>query len=314
MNILLYRNNEIDKDEWDRQIGLCKNSLIYAYSFYLDHVCPGWYALMDDSKSFFMPLPVRTKMGITYSYQPLFTQQLGVFSKYEINEEIITRFLNKSESVSKDISLYLNYSNQLPEAKQRCNLIIDLSDSFDTISKRFRRDLITKPTSSNLDYATSTIDEVFEFYTRFILPKNKKNTGHHVAGFKTLALFLSKQRKALPRSVKNSTGETISTALFFTDEHRIYYLLAASSQEGRKTSANALLLYEAIKEFSGQQKIFDFEGSEIPGVRFFFEKFGPKLQSYYHYKKDNLNPLQKKLIPLARKIKLDLQGFAEPRS
>jgi hypothetical protein len=56
------------------------NGIVYAYSWYLDIVSPGWDALVKDDYKSVMPLTWRKKYGIKYLYQPFFTQQLGVFS------------------------------------------------------------------------------------------------------------------------------------------------------------------------------------------------------------------------------------------
>jgi hypothetical protein len=40
---------------------------------------------------------------------------------------------------------------------------------------------------------------------------------------------------------------------------------------------------EILKEFSGRNLLFDFEGSDLPGVKEFYECFGPIDQPYFHY-------------------------------
>ena len=47
-------NKAIDKPKWDALIAECGN--IYAYSWYLDIVHPGWDALVDDDYQAVMPL------------------------------------------------------------------------------------------------------------------------------------------------------------------------------------------------------------------------------------------------------------------
>jgi len=40
------KNSEIDIALWDECISKSFNGLVYAYSFYLDVVCPNWEALV----------------------------------------------------------------------------------------------------------------------------------------------------------------------------------------------------------------------------------------------------------------------------
>jgi hypothetical protein len=69
--------------EIDKNSGICIhhsiNRILYAFSWWLDAVCPGWEALIEDDYRAVMPLTGNIKLGIHYLYQP-FTQQLGVSS------------------------------------------------------------------------------------------------------------------------------------------------------------------------------------------------------------------------------------------
>src|ERR1044071_9207251 len=83
---------EIDKVKWDACIDNADNGLIYAYSFYLDHLALHWDALVFNDYEIVMPLTWNKKYGIYYLYQPFLTAQLGVFGK-NISEEIFSKFL-----------------------------------------------------------------------------------------------------------------------------------------------------------------------------------------------------------------------------
>ena len=52
-----------------------------------------------------------------------------------------------------------------------------------------------------------------------------------------------------------------------------------------------------IKEFSGSDIIFDFEGSDIEGIKFFYEKFNAVNEPYFFYHYNNLP----KLLQLIKK-------------
>ena len=80
-HIRFLKNNQVNKQRWDDCIDHCLNGLIYAKSIYLDCMSPGWYALIHEDYDWVMPLTSRSKFGISYLYQPPFTQQLGVFAR-----------------------------------------------------------------------------------------------------------------------------------------------------------------------------------------------------------------------------------------
>ena len=76
------RHAEIDRSQWDALINQAPNGLIYALTWYLDSVSPGWEALVKEVAGRYvavLPLPVRRKYGFSYLLQPLLTQQLGLF-------------------------------------------------------------------------------------------------------------------------------------------------------------------------------------------------------------------------------------------
>ncbi len=290
MSIRIIPNHEIDREKWDQYIHDSLNGLIYAHSVYLDHMSEGWCALMDEESGSMMPLPLKRKFGITYSYQPPFVQQLGVFSKKELNQELIKSFLQRATGISKSVNLYLNFANSYPYTKERCNYILHLNRPFANIRKQFRDDLILKPLSLNLKYSESSVDEVLALYKEQILfTKNKNLSKESLNQFEKLSKSFLIPSEAFTRKVISPAGKTLSAALFFLDKRRIYYIMSANSTEGRTSSANAFLLHEAIREYAGKDMIFDFEGSEIPGVKFFFEKFSPLNQPYFQFTSNRLN-------------------------
>src|ERR1039458_6261489 len=87
-------HSQINKKDWDSCIGNSANTTIYAYSWYLDAVCPAWEALVEGEYETVMPLTPNKKYSIHYLFQPFFTQQLGVFSNYLRTESKINQFLS----------------------------------------------------------------------------------------------------------------------------------------------------------------------------------------------------------------------------
>ena len=55
-NIHYLTNREIDKIKWDECIDKADNGLVYAYSFYLDHMAKQWDALVWNDYEAVMPL------------------------------------------------------------------------------------------------------------------------------------------------------------------------------------------------------------------------------------------------------------------
>jgi len=112
MQMLKYlETEEIDRKKWDSCIKKSRAGLIYGLSWYLDLVAPGWKGIVEDDYRSVMPLPVRERFGIKYIFQPLFAQQLGVYSQGNVQENIIFSFLNAIPDNIKYIDTNFNFTN-----------------------------------------------------------------------------------------------------------------------------------------------------------------------------------------------------------
>ena len=75
-----FRHTQINKNRWDDCIGRSLNRRVYAFSWYLDLVCPGWDAMIENDYERVFPLTHHQKWRVSYLAQPYVTQQLGIFS------------------------------------------------------------------------------------------------------------------------------------------------------------------------------------------------------------------------------------------
>lgn len=282
----------------------CANSLIYAHADYLDFMCPGWCALIDDDHQYFMPVPLKRKFGIAYAYQPLLIEQLGIFSSQSISNEITKLFLDRVVRMCSSVSLYLNYANPVAGARPRANFVIDLNAPFDAIQKRFKKNVVKKPLTLSLKFEESTPDELFSAYRKITLPKVPHLNEQILSQFELLCAVLFNANKAFVRKVVSPAGQTQAIGIFLSDGRRIYKLMSATGHEGRSSHANVLMIYEVIREYAGKNLLFDFCGSEVPGVQsFILEKFHAVNQPYYHFEYDGLSHTQKMGKYLINKVR-----------
>ena len=108
MKIEFLKRDDIDTTKWDNCIARSVNGIVYAYSWYLDIVAENWGALIADDYQAVFPLTYNKKYGISYIYQPLFTQQLGLFSVGSISHTLVSEFLQAIPSEFKFIAISLN--------------------------------------------------------------------------------------------------------------------------------------------------------------------------------------------------------------
>lgn len=301
MKIQLLQHTEIDKKKWDERVRASENGLIYSYSWYLDCVAPGWKALTTHNYSFIMPVPVRRKAFFEYVFQPPFCQQLGIIGETPLTTEIIHSFIHALTSRFSVIGVNLNFSIQIHGLPLKTNLLLDLSDSFDTIRKGFRKDLLSVASKNKLQIQSTEPKSVIDFFM--------ENKGKELASVKktdlkalyNLCNILNQHHQLHCKEVISETSENLSKAMFFEDEKRIYYILSATSESGKRVGANPFLIAETIREFSQRNLWFDFEGSSIPSIQFFFKKFNPQTELYPVLQQNNLPPLIKRITSLIRR-------------
>jgi len=283
MKIIHLKNKDIDYNLWDNCISKSKNQLIYAYSWYLDLVSPDWEALVSTDYEFIMPLPVKSRYGISYLVQPILTQQLGVFSEQEINEIIVENFIKEIPYFSYELNL--NDHNFFSKALVLPNFVLDLNQTYNQIyssySKNTQRN-IQKATKLNLRIKENIDTETFlSFYfsvDKLFLEPNQsvlKNLINIGISFDALNIY----------AVYSKENNIIAGLCLLKSSKRITYLLPVSSTEGKITSAMFLLIDYLVQKYVGNKTLFDFEGSKIEGVARFYISFGAKNNPYYVLKR-----------------------------
>jgi hypothetical protein len=276
------RHNEIDKALWDQKIIGSKNGTIYAMSWYLDIVSPDWEALFSDDVNFVMPLPVKSKYGFRYLTQPFLTQQLGVFSKENLNANLITDFVKAIPY--KFFRLKFNSGNLNGQDKMylKPNFILNLNTTYKLISSQYSQNC-----NRNLKKADKTNQKIVQNenkdkFWEFI--KNNLNFKYPEGLMPVLKNILDETEKNGSAEIwsvfKEDTEDILAAVLFLIWENRAYYLMPASSIEGKKNQAMSLIVDKFIQKNTSKNLILDFEGSSIEGVARFYKGFGA-IAEYY---------------------------------
>ncbi|MDR2804979.1 MAG: GNAT family N-acetyltransferase [Dysgonamonadaceae bacterium] len=279
MKIQFVKHNEIDKTRYDRCILDASNGAIYAMSWYLDVVAPGWQLLATPDYTWVMPLPGKKKFGIPYLLQPLMCQQLGIFSPEKISKEIYLRFLKKIPAVY--CILQLNSGNLFDQKEVRPNYLLDLRPDYKTVQSRYHAN--TRVQLKKAGKAGLTIDGTTD--PSELLEWTQQQSAYYTGKVWDIAQKLSVQAQKNGslhvRCVRDETAsEILSGVFFFQWKNRFYYLTPVSSSKGKQTGAMRLLVDRFIAEWAGQNYWIDFEGSALPSVAQFYRSFGASPEWY----------------------------------
>jgi hypothetical protein len=265
---------DIDRLRWDNCIASSPNSIIYVYSFYLDYMAHNWSGIVAGDYEAVMPVPWRKKFGIRYTYDVPFIQQLGwyISKGSDVNPQTLLKSLFQFVKYG---SYSFNHGNKIQtKGTSLCNnYVIPLSATYEAISANYSSNVV-----NNLKRA------------------GRLNESDYL-NFTALCKALHSMQMVFARKVVDEkSGEILSSGLFLRDERRIYNMMPCTSAEGRKAGAGHFLTDGVLREFAESGLTFDFEGSDIEGIKLFYESFGAVNQPYLRMEKFNHLPLPLNLL------------------
>ena len=292
--IRLVKNKDVDYGKWDSCVARSVVPLVYAQSHYLDLISPGWDALILGDYDYVMPLNIKKKLGFKFLLQPIFAQQHGIFP--DVTESVQHIFLNYIKQHFRYVSIQVNSSHsvRIPDGfllNKRTNFILKLSSTYEELknnySKHARRQI--KKANDNKVFVikglqTKEYMDLKNLATENKLPKPSMHT------LQRLIEYGTSHGKGMIYAAYSQENILCSAAFFLNSGHRVIYLNAASSSEGKANRSMYQIVDQFIREHSGSGLILDFEGSSIPGIARFYSGFGAQTE-YYNSLKLNRLPI-----------------------
>lgn len=303
-------NKAIDKPKWDALIAECGN--IYAYSWYLDIVHPGWGALVKDNYQAVMPLTGGKKFGVNYLFQPFFVQQLGVFSKTPMTEGKLKVFLDAIPEKYRFCELRLNESNTLDNDIEgfdyHRNILLDLNQDIQSLRANYHQNTkrnLAKAENHNLHLLeTVQPQQVVDLFhnNRGALLGKWGNAEYGV--LLRLVEEAEKHDAAFVLGVTDQEGgDPLCAAIFMQTNDRITFLFSGLNEEGKQCQAMTYLIDQVIQRHAKQPITFDFEGSDNDNLARFYLGFGGREVRYPGYSFNRMSPIGKALLKVWKRRK-----------
>jgi hypothetical protein len=289
-------HSEINRTNWDACIAGSLNSTVYPYSWYLDRVSPGWDALVEGDYESVMPLTANKKYGITYLYQPFFTQQLGVFSAGKLSPAKVNGFLSGLPEKFRFIEINLNAGNEPDEGlfsyKKNHTYCLSLQPSYETIYKNYSENTrrnIKKSIKHGLVLKTDTNPKKILQLFRNNRGKQIKTLGtKQYDSLESLIRDLAKIGHARILSSESRDQQLCAGAFFVEAPGHSIFLFSGSGPASRENGAMFFLIDRYIAENAGNPRVLDFNGSNNPDLARFYSGFGAGQQSYITARKNSL--------------------------
>jgi hypothetical protein len=278
------QRKQIDDVKWNNCINHAFNGNLYGYSWYLDIVAGQWDALVENDYERVFPLVYRRKFGISYIYQPFFTQQLGLYSTTKLDAEALASFIGAIPLKFRQVEINLNTLNKTEDLPYKVvpqlNHELDLIHSYDRIRQAYSENLarnLKKPEKAGLTISKNIKPEdIIELF--------RKNRGKEIAHLhdrdylklKHIAYTCMYKGIANIQGVYDQQNCLCAGAFYILSNNKAIFLFSGLSEEGREAGAMPFLIDSFIREHAGRHLTFDFDGSNDPNLARFYKSFGSK--------------------------------------
>ncbi|MEM7575460.1 MAG: hypothetical protein AAF433_21330 [Bacteroidota bacterium] len=285
-------HRKINFAAWDTRLQAESLIPIYNYSWYLNAATKKrWNAIVGGDYEVLLPLPFNRKLfGLPQVYQSPMTQQLGVgFTGISKDPKDLHKALQSIPLYYWRVLLPLS-AQLLTQAQQflhrRSNLILPLDRQHEQLQLGYSRSLRRRLRKAEAVYRVEELQDI-EALISLYRQQVGARAGLSDWAYQRIRAIIQEcldREQGQIKVVLDREGKVQARA-FFAGRQRIGNLFGASTAAGRDGFAMHYLLDRAIAENAGQAKVFDFEGSEIPGVRAFFQSFGAQEEFYWTYQR-----------------------------
>ena len=306
-------HNQIDTQRWDECIAQSPDGLVYAWSWYLDAVHPGWEALVEDDYETVMPLAAGRKFGINYLFQPFFTQKFGVFGKKEVSEAKIEEFLEAIPEKFKFAEFRINRDFRVFRdlrvfrVENHRNIELDLAENYDVLAENYhsntKRDLAKAKKEKLQIIENAEPSAIIELFRKNRGKKIEKWGNKEYNRLLELVEAAKKHDSCLVLGAQNADNQLVAGAFFMISHKKIVFLFSGADESNKELHGLTFLLDFVIEKYSGTDFIFDFEGSNNEGLARFYKGFGGKEIFYSELKFNKLNKISNFALKILKRHK-----------
>ncbi len=278
------KRKDLEVEKYSKAINEALNYRIYAEYWYLD-ILTGekWECWVWGDYEVIMPIPLQYKFGFKFVLQPIYCQQLGVFYREEISDELFREFEKKLHKY-RVRAYHFNEENTeqySPEGQKRTNYVLDLNRSYEEIFKGYknnRRGDLRK--ASRLGIKVNISGKIENFIGLFL--NNYPHLSHLVnQGFlKKYMETLDRKHKLLLFDVLDENDCLIASQMIVVSKNRHIYMGFARNKNRENHNSSAFAMDGLIRELSGDKKWIDFEGSDNRKIAGFMLGFNPRGKNY----------------------------------
>lgn len=278
-------SSKIDQHKWDRCVENSSQGNVYGLYASISKACDTWLGIIYNDYEAVLALPLKKKLGLSYSWHPQFMGPLGVFGN---DKKAITEIFRELSSHSWWIKMYY-WQERKPAkfiVKERLYQQLSLHEGIDVIRKNYNDN--TKRNIKKATKAELLIKDVKD--VQLVLDTFKENKGVEIDNIDEKSYQLLK--KLMMHWQKSKLGyitgvydqdELMAIGYFLEWKDTVIYYKGAVTQLGKEFGAMHYLIDHEIKNSVLKYKTFDFGGSNTSSVARFYKGFGGTDHRYYEY-------------------------------
>ena len=279
------RRRDINEEAWDAAVASDPTPLPYWLHWWLDAATDrSWEGLVVDDYRAVLALPRLRRLRVMPVYiRPPYTQQLGPYGQW--TDEDVTALLRAVPNLPQ-IALPLRPSlsaAHVPEGyttRRRINYVLDLSPDFPTVVRGFSkrmRSYVRKHSADTLQLADRR--EVVQLCQERLGGRGGVRDYHFARLDNLVRACMERHHGQLYQLLED--GELLCAGFYPEFNGRTFNAAAASTELGLQRRGMTRMLAQVMRQRSGVAgAAFDFEGSELPGVKEYFASFGGQDEGY----------------------------------
>jgi hypothetical protein len=291
---------DLDTKAWDLLVSQSQQGSIFSQTWYIDTLLGDWKSIhvFDDGQlTAVMPLNLQSKYLMKQTRQPVLARYWGLIAR----ENIIPKYkrYNYEESILKSVFEALpdnlmrfdhyfhpNFDFPLPflwngyELHSRYTYIIDLKKSLDEIESGYARGR-----NSRIPFQVKLTKDLQSHLQLF---KLNEDAGKKILDKQEIQKFERLVRKGIDLEkaeileIHSEKFGYEGSAVLFRDITTTHFFSSLLHPSQRSNKAMPRLTKECIRHSHGKSDFFDFKGSVMPGIEYFFRSFGATLTPYLH--------------------------------
>lgn len=287
--IRFYQHDEVDKTKWNRCVATSEAATVFVDFDFLCLADSEWGALIKGDYEAVMPLPHRSKFGVSYVFSPPFYFRLGVFSPTPLTPADVNEFVRHipARFVQVDLNLNEGNSNELFKEKTvfQVSHQLKLDDPYEVLRKNFSRSH-----KHNIKVAGSfqpVVDKNIRVEEVIALFRSNRGRDRHIrisdadyATFLKMTDFIHCKGLLENWGIRDEEGRLLAGACFLRDFDHLWFWFSGRDESRSDRRAMFYLMDRYIEAHAGSGLVFGMSGSKNENVSQLYRGFGAERYTY----------------------------------